>query len=91
MNTYESERREFKGKTLGYVSAALGLVAGLAWNDAIGSLIEAAFPLERNTIAVKLLYALAVTIAVFILVKSLDRFVTEKDNSGSGVVPPAKS
>lgn len=64
---------ETKAKTFGYISAALGLVAGLAWNDAIKALIEAAFPLEQNTIAVKFVYAALVTIVVVMLIKIINR------------------
>lgn len=50
-------KKELRGRTLGYVSAALGLVAGLAWNDAIRAAIETIFPLSKDTIMVKFLYA----------------------------------
>lgn len=70
--------KEIKGKTLGYVSAALGLVAGLAWNDAISLLIETVFPLSSDTILIKFLYAILVTVAVVILIKSLDRLMNRE-------------
>lgn len=67
--------KELKSKTFGYISAALGLVAGLAWNDAITNMIETLFPLSKDTIAVKFLYAVIVTTAVVLLVKYLDRMI----------------
>lgn len=70
--------KELKSKTFGYISAALGLVAGLAWNDAIKELIEVAFPLTKNTIGVKFLYAILVTIAVVILIKSINRMINNE-------------
>lgn len=69
----------FKGKTIGYVSAALGLVAGLAWNDAIKSAIEAVFPLGTGSIWAKFIYALLVTVAVVILLYYLNKFFASED------------
>lgn len=60
-------KKELNGKILGYVLAGLGLVAGLAWNDAIKSLIEHLFPLQQNTVWAKVVYALLITIFVVFL------------------------
>jgi hypothetical protein len=76
-------RKEMRGRAFGYVSAALGLVAGLAWNDAIRSLIEAAFPLARDTVAIKFLYAALVTVVVVVLIKYLDRMLNKHDEAES--------
>jgi energy-converting hydrogenase Eha subunit A len=65
--------KEVRGRTFGYISAALGLVAGLAWNEAISAMIDAIFPLSKDTVWVKFLYAIIVTVAVVILIKYLDR------------------
>jgi energy-converting hydrogenase Eha subunit A len=65
--------KELRGRTFGYISAALGLVAGLAWNEAISAMIDAIFPLSKDTVWVKFLYAIIVTVAVVILIKYLDR------------------
>jgi hypothetical protein len=65
--------KELRGRTFGYISAALGLVAGLAWNEAISAMINALFPIAKDTVWVKFIYAIIVTIAVVILVKYLDR------------------
>lgn len=54
-------------QTATYIAAALGLVAGLAWNDAIRSFIEQAFPLGANTLIMKFVYAVTVTIIVTII------------------------
>lgn len=37
-------------RTLAYIAAAFGLIAGLAWNDAVKALIEYLFPLSTNTL-----------------------------------------
>ncbi|MFA6428426.1 MAG: DUF5654 family protein [Candidatus Buchananbacteria bacterium] len=66
--TTEAKRlkQEVRKQTLGYIMAALGFVAGLAWNDAIKSIIEAIFPLGTNWVA-KLIYAILVTVLVVII------------------------
>jgi hypothetical protein len=68
-------REELRGRTFGYVSAALGLVAGLAWNDAIRAAIEVIFPIAKDTVMVKFLYALLVTIAVVLLIRYIEKFL----------------
>ncbi len=58
-----------------YLVAALGLVAGLAWNDAIKSLIEELFPIAKNTIVVKFGYAVLITVVVVIASVYIIRFI----------------
>jgi len=70
---------EFRQKVAGYITAAFGLVVGLAWNDAIKSLIEYWFPLDKNSITVKFVYALAMTVVLVILSSYLIR-IFKKDN-----------
>ncbi len=55
---------EAKEKIAGYIVAAFGLVAGLAWNDAIKSFIEYFFPLKGNGLLAKFIYAFAITLFV---------------------------
>lgn len=57
-------QHEVQAKVVSYITAAFGLVAGLAWNEAIKALIEFSFPLSRNTLVAKFLYASLVTIVV---------------------------
>ncbi|MDO8523541.1 MAG: DUF5654 family protein [bacterium] len=59
-------REELKKQTLGYVVGALGLVAGLAWNEAIKGSIEYLFPLGQNSLLAKFVYALLITVVVVI-------------------------
>lgn len=54
-------REAWREKTLGYIMAAFGLVAGLAWNDAIKSAIEYCFPVTADTVYAQFLYALFFT------------------------------
>lgn len=59
-------RRELRKQSFGYIVGALSLVAGLAWNDAIKAVIEYVFPLDRNGIWVKFVYAGALTFGVIL-------------------------
>lgn len=68
-------KKEMRTRTFGYISAAFGLVAGLAWNDAISAFINAIFPVAKDTVMVKFLYAIAVTVVVIYLIKYLDKFI----------------
>lgn len=58
----EELRREVRKRTVTYITAALGLVVGLAWNEAIKSVIEYIFPLDENSMAAKLIYAFLMTV-----------------------------
>src|SRR3989344_6815094 len=59
--------KEIRSRTVGYIVTSFGLVAGLAWNEAIKSLIEYFFPLGQNTLLVKFLYALLITLLIVVL------------------------
>ncbi|MFA5030023.1 MAG: DUF5654 family protein [Patescibacteria group bacterium] len=72
-NNLKSELRE---RTLGYVVAAFGIVAGLAWNDAVKALIEYIFPGDKNSlIIVKFGYAIVITGVVVVITTMLMKFV----------------
>jgi hypothetical protein len=66
-------KEQIKEQTAGYMTAALGLVAGLAWNDAIKSLIEAFYPFAKDGLFAKFLYAVIITIVVVFISRSLLR------------------
>jgi hypothetical protein len=74
-------QREMREKTVGYILGAFGLVAGLAWNEAIKSLIDQFFPLSGNTIIIKFLYAVIITFAVVILSMYLLKLNDKKDGN----------
>lgn len=74
--------QETKAKTFGYISAALGFVAGLAWNEAIAAAIDAAFPLSKDSVGIKFVYAIAVTLAVVVLIKILSKISQRGAESG---------
>jgi len=61
-------RQEVNKKVVSYITAGLGLVAGLAWNEAIKSLIDYLFPpSEGNGLLAKFAYALLITIILVII------------------------
>lgn len=60
-------KNEVAEKVVGYITGAFGLVAGLAWNDAIGELIKEVFPLGKNTVIAKFVYAVVITIIIVIV------------------------
>ncbi|MFC1720919.1 DUF5654 family protein [Patescibacteria group bacterium] len=76
----ESEKleKEFRARITGYIFAAFGLVAGLAWNDAIKALIEYLFPLDQSTVRLKFLYAFTVTAILVVVTIYASKFF--KDN-----------
>ncbi len=76
----ENLRNEIKEKTTGYILTAFGLVAGLAWNDAITSAIKLYFPGENNIWA-KFIYAVIITIAVIIISNTLASVLKKKNNA----------
>ena len=75
----EEIRRQAKKQTLSYILAGFGLVAGLAWNEAIKSLIEYLFPIKQNTLLAKFVYAVLITLVIVILGGYLTKLLGEKD------------
>lgn len=71
-------RNEMRERTVGFIAAALGLVAGLAWNDAIKAGIEYLFPLGQNTLFAKFAYAIIVTLIAVVVTMSLVRFIKKE-------------
>lgn len=69
----EEAKKAIRTRTLGYIAGGLGLVAGLAWNDAIRSLIDQLLPSNSGSIFAKLLYALVVTTVVAVLISYIER------------------
>ncbi len=76
----EKLNSEMRDKSLGYILTALGLVAGLAWNEAIGSIINIIFPLDKNGVWAQLIYAVVITIFVVVVATSLTKYFANKDN-----------
>lgn len=78
-NGSQEIRKEILQRTSGYILAAFGLVAALAWNDAIKSLIEYFFPLDKNTVLIKFIYAVLITFIVVIISVYLAKLLGKKD------------
>lgn len=72
-------RAEIQQKTFGYILTAFGLVAALAWNDAITNLINYLFPFEKNTVIIKFVYALIITFIVVFVSMYINRLSSKTD------------
>ncbi len=77
----KSLRREVRERTADYIVASLGLIAGLAWNEAVKSLIEYIFPGNQNTLFAKFLYAAFITFVVVLISFYLLRFAKEEKSA----------
>ncbi len=76
----EGMKKQIKKQTIGYIAAAFGLVAGLAWNEAIKSLIEYLFPIGQNTLLAKFSYAALITAVVVIITLYLSNLLKDEKN-----------
>jgi len=76
----ESKRvtNEIIEKMVGFLTGAFGLVAGLAWNDAIKALIEYFFPLDKNSLTAKFVYATVLTIVLVVVTIYLVKFFKKR-------------
>ncbi len=71
-------KQKFREQTLGYITAAFGLVAGLAWNEAIKSIIDTIFVLGKSGVWAKLIYAIIVTIALVVISYYLSKLINKE-------------
>ncbi len=73
----KSEAQEFHQATreqlMGYITAALSVVAGLAWNDAISSAIKEFFPAGASNVIAKFFYAFLMTLVIVLLTVAIRR------------------
>lgn len=74
-------RKEIEERTIGYMVAAFGVVAGLAWNDAVKALISAIFPNPGKSVTAQFLYAIIVTIVIVVVTVYLVRLTQKPDKS----------
>ena len=68
-------RLEMSEKIVGYIGAGFGLIASLAWNEAIKAMIEYFFPLKQDTIAAKFIYAGSMTLILIFVTMYLMRIL----------------
>jgi len=71
-NKIKKTSTEIQEKIITLVLGGFGLVAALAWNDAIKSLFETLFQ-DKGTLAWKFLYAILITIIVVLVSMQLKR------------------
>lgn len=71
---------EMKKRIVGYITAAFGLVAGLAWNEAIKAMIEYFFPLDRGSVLAKFVYAMGITLVLVLVSVYLAKLALKKEN-----------
>ena len=74
-------KKEFNKKLFSYITAGFGLVAGLAWNEAIKSLIEYIFPLNKDTMLAKFTYAILITTALVVITLYLSKLFLEPEET----------
>jgi hypothetical protein len=72
-------RREIRSRTVGYIVGAFGLVAGLAWNDAVKSTIEHFYKVDGGGIGIRFLYALIITLFVVIVSYYVNKWMMPKE------------
>lgn len=78
-NTVKQARRTITKKMLAYIATGFGLVAGLAWNEAIKALLDYLIPAGGNSIIAKILYAMVVTILVGLVLLYVEKFSHEEE------------
>lgn len=59
--------KQLHKQIVGYFLGALGLVAGLAWNEAVKGLIGYLYPLDDDGLLLKFIYAVVITIIVILV------------------------
>lgn len=73
---------EARERTVGYITGALGVVAGFAWNEAIKLLIETYIPTPKSTLLAKFVYAVIITLVVAAVATYLTRLLQKKQSDG---------
>lgn len=81
MSERQGVRKEIRERIAAYIAGAFGLTAVLAWNDAIKSLIEYVSPLSSNTLLMKFVYALVLTIVVGYVTVYIVRMIGSQESS----------
>ena len=72
-------QQEINKKLVTYITAGFGLVAGLAWNEAIKSFIEYFFPLKANSLLAQFIYAFLITLVLVLITVYLTRILVKEE------------
>lgn len=80
MDNSKSIKLEIIEKISTLATAGFGLVAALAWNEAIQGLFKAVFPSASNLVA-KFIYAIMITLVVVVITTRLGRLADKIKNS----------
>lgn len=78
-NKSDGFTKEVKTRTIGYILGAFGLVTGLAWNEAIKSLINYLFPLDKNSLVAQFVYAVVLTVVLVVVSILVVRFARKEE------------
>ena len=71
---------ELSKRIMGYILAGFGLVAGLAWNEAIKELIAYLFPMSKDTMLAKFVYAIILTLILVLVTIYLARLFKKEES-----------
>ncbi len=74
----KSAQKLIKKRMFAYIAAGLGLVAGLAWNDAIKAIIDYFIPQDGGTLLAKIIYAFTLTIVVSVILVYIEKSLNKE-------------
>jgi len=74
----EETRKAFKEKMVTFILAGFGLVASLAWNEAIKSLVDTLLPQKTSALIGKFVYAILITFIVVLISRYLEKISTKE-------------
>lgn len=78
LNKINKTKKAVKTRMLTLILAGFGLVAALAWNDAIQTLFKVLFPKSEGVVG-KFVYALLVTVIIVIISLQLKKASEKKE------------
>lgn len=76
--SFEEVRLAVVERSITLLIAGFGLVAALAWNEAVQALVQELFPLSHSSLIAKFIYAFIVTIILAILSLRLTKLAKKK-------------
>jgi len=84
----EEEKRKietaFKNQLGTILIAAFAFVAGLSWREVINSLMEYLFPIDKDTVLAKFIYAVVLTFFLTLIYAYVTRFLNKGDHKEDG-------